>query len=168
MANVADTAIAWAMAQVGKPYCWGGTGPSCFDCSGLVQQAYKAAGVNMPRVVPDQMHWCWSKGSPHLTQAQLLPGDLVAPYATFEHIQIYLGSNKIVEAPHTGADVRVIPMWGFAYGARVVPGGGTGVAVGVSTSNPDNQGAGLCGPLITGSGAATAFALFELFSHIHF
>lgn len=104
-----QTAIAFALAQIGCKYTWGGTGPcsSGFDCSGLVQKAWAAAGVAIDRTSEIQ----WAK-LPKITAAELVPGDLVfyegQPPA---HVVMYLGAGWIVEAPHTGAVVHVLPMY---------------------------------------------------------
>src|SRR5260370_23019571 len=66
------TAVRYAQAQIGKPYLWGGTGPDSFDCSGLVEMAYRAAGINIPRVAKDQYHW-----GPAVSPNAVSPGDLV-------------------------------------------------------------------------------------------
>ncbi len=104
-------AVAWALAQVGTPYVWGGETPGeGFDCSGLVQAAYRAAGVALPRVAQEQFD-----AGPHLPAgAALQPGDLVffgASTSAVTHVGIYVGvaggQAMMVDAPHTGADVRV-------------------------------------------------------------
>lgn len=99
----AQKAIAYAKAQLGKPYRWGATGPDRFDCSGLVMMAWRAAGVNIPRTTAGQM----VKGQ-LVHKADLQPGDLVFPYKG--HVQMYLGGGRIIEAPHTGANVRIMPL----------------------------------------------------------
>jgi hypothetical protein len=105
------TAAAWAMAQVGTPYIWGGERSGVgFDCSGLVQASYEVAGVALPRVAQDQFD-----ASPKLgAGTELLPGDLVffgtGPEGV-SHVGVYLGVQDgrtyMVDAPHAGADVRV-------------------------------------------------------------
>jgi cell wall-associated NlpC family hydrolase len=107
----------WALAQVGTPYIWGGETPGVgFDCSGLVQAAYKAAGVTLPRVAQDQ----FNAGPLLALDTTLEPGDLVffgASTTEVSHVGIYVGNGQMVDAPHTGADVRVesIPI---AVGAK--------------------------------------------------
>jgi peptidoglycan DL-endopeptidase CwlO len=99
----ADQAIAFAYAQVGKPYEWGGTGPDAYDCSGLVQAAWAAAGVSIPRTTEEQ----WA-ALPHIPMSDLEPGDLIL-YNGESHVAIYVGDGYIIDAPHTGADVERIP-----------------------------------------------------------
>lgn len=108
----ADTAIAFARSQIGKPYVWGGTGPNGWDCSGLVQAAYKAAGINLPRVT--QAMILTGTG---VSQANLMPGDLVFP--DIGHVQIYTNNGNVVEAPSAGHNVREVAMWGFMTARRV-------------------------------------------------
>jgi cell wall-associated NlpC family hydrolase len=99
----ADQAVAFAYAQLGKPYEWGATGPGAYDCSGLVQAAWSAAGVSIPRTTYDQ----WA-GLPHIPLSDLEPGDLIL-YNGESHVAMYVGDGYIVDAPHTGADVERIP-----------------------------------------------------------
>ena len=120
---VQAAAVAYAESQIGTPYVWGGTSPKTgFDCSGLVVWAYGLAGVVVPRVANDQWH-----AEPHVAMGQLVPGDLIffgtGDYA--DHVGIYVGGSAMVDAPYTGADVRIdtIPMSvGAAWGSQVVLG----------------------------------------------
>lgn len=103
------TILQKALAQVGTPYQWGGQAPGGFDCSGLVQWAYAQAGIQLPRISFQQ-----AQSGPKVAINQLQPGDLVGfdeynrnGQGLADHIAIYLGNNQILEAPHTGADVRV-------------------------------------------------------------
>ena len=100
-------AVDWALAQVGTPYIWGGETPGVgFDCSGLVQAAYKVAGITLPRVAQDQYDTT-TKLAP---DGPLEPGDLVflgGSTTDVTHVGIYVGNGQMVDAPHTGADVRV-------------------------------------------------------------
>jgi cell wall-associated NlpC family hydrolase len=116
----AAEAIAYARSKIGLPYKYGATGPNAYDCSGLVQASYKAAGVSLPRTTVGQI----LVGSP-VSKAKLVPGDLVFPDPG--HVQIYTGNGMVVEAPRTGEKVREVAMWGF-FTARHLPlasGGGT-------------------------------------------
>ncbi|CAG7600434.1 C40 family peptidase [Actinacidiphila bryophytorum] len=112
----AAAAINFALAQRGKPYVWGATGPGSYDCSGLTQAAYRAAGVTIGRTTSDQA----TKGIA-VSKADLRPGDLVFFYSGLSHVGIYLGNGQIVHAPHTGAVVEVAPLsWmPFATARRV-------------------------------------------------
>jgi cell wall-associated NlpC family hydrolase len=110
--SVSARAAAWAQTQVGKPYRWGATGPDAYDCSGLVYAAFKQFGVTLPRTSQLMM-----LSGVSVDQSNLQVGDLVFPDPN--HVQIYVGGGKIVEAPHSGAAVRVVPMWGFQTARRV-------------------------------------------------
>ncbi len=103
-------ALQWALAQIGTPYIWGGETPGVgFDCSGLVQAAYAVAGIRLPRVAQDQYD-----STPKLpADSPLAPGDLVffgGGPASIDHVGLYVGvvdgQSVMVDAPHTGADVR--------------------------------------------------------------
>jgi cell wall-associated NlpC family hydrolase len=98
----ADQAVAFAYAQIGKPYVWGAAGPGSYDCSGLVSAAWSSAGVSIPRVTYDQ----WA-GLPHIPLSDLQPGDLIL-YNGESHVAIYVGGGYIIDAPHTGAVVEKI------------------------------------------------------------
>jgi len=110
----ADVAVAWALARVGTPYRWGGEGPAGFDCSGLVQAAFAAAGISLPRVAQAQ----YDAGPAVAPAAGLLPGDLVffgsAPSGV-DHVGIVVGRGEMVDAPHTGARVRVEAIWSAGF-----------------------------------------------------
>jgi peptidoglycan DL-endopeptidase CwlO len=102
------TAIAFAEAQLGKPYEWGGTGPDAYDCSGLVMMAYRAAGVLIPRTADEQ--WVWG---PQVPASQVEPGDLVffagadgTPTAP-GHVGLVIGPDKMIEAYATGFPIRI-------------------------------------------------------------
>jgi cell wall-associated NlpC family hydrolase len=104
----AAKAIQYALAQLGVPYRWGGDGPGGFDCSGLTQAAYAAAGVAIPRTSEQQ--WL---ALPHVPLKDALPGDLVFfnPGEFIPglpgHVGIYLGNGQFIDAPHAGATVRI-------------------------------------------------------------
>jgi cell wall-associated NlpC family hydrolase len=110
----ADQAVAFAYAQLGKPYQWGATGPDSFDCSGLVQAAWAAAGVAIPRDTYEQ----WA-ALPHIASSAIQPGDLLY-YDSVGHVAIYVGDGYIIDAPQTGMDVQRIPMDTEWYAANFV------------------------------------------------
>lgn len=98
----AEKVLAFARAQMGKPYVWGASGPNSYDCSGLTQAAWKAAGVDLPRTTWDQV-----KVGQRVATGDLKPGDLVFFYDDISHVGIYIGDGKMIHAPKPGADVRV-------------------------------------------------------------
>ncbi|MFH9421193.1 NlpC/P60 family protein [Streptomyces sp. NPDC017529] len=98
----AAKALAFARAQMGKPYVWGATGPNSYDCSGLTQAAWKAAGVSLPRTTWDQV-----KAGDRVATKDLKPGDLVFFYNDISHVGMYIGDGKMIHAPKPGASVRV-------------------------------------------------------------
>ena len=116
---IIDTAVAWAVAQIGSWYQWGGTcknpfGPSASgrcDCSSLMQQAYAHAGVTLPRVAADQTR----SGAEVANPADIQPGDLIGIPGSLGsptragHIGMYVGNGMVVEAPYTGVQVRLTP-----------------------------------------------------------
>ncbi|WP_329456082.1 C40 family peptidase [Streptomyces sp. NBC_01497] len=101
----AAAAVAFAYAALGKPYVWGATGPHAFDCSGLTQAAWKAAGVSLPRTTYTQIN-----AGQRVSKSQLAPGDLVFFYSGVSHVGLYVGGGKMIHAPHPGAPVRVAPI----------------------------------------------------------
>lgn len=113
----AETVLRYACAQLGKPYVFGAAGPSSFDCSGLTMMAYKQIGINMNHYVPDQ----WSASS-RVSRSALQPGDLVF-FNNLDHVGMYVGNGKFIQAPHTG-DVVKISSLSDAYYSSVFMGGG--------------------------------------------
>ncbi|MFE7269099.1 NlpC/P60 family protein [Streptomyces sp. NPDC057623] len=100
-ATKAEKALAFARSQIGKPYVWGATGPDSYDCSGLTQAAWKAAGVDIPRVTYDQVN-----AGTTVSLASAQPGDLVFFYDDITHVGIYIGNGMMIHAPKPGAYVR--------------------------------------------------------------
>ncbi|MHC3468307.1 C40 family peptidase [Streptomyces sp. 7R007] len=100
-ATKADKALAFARAQIGKPYVWGATGPDSYDCSGLTQAAWKAAGVTLPRTTYDQVN-----AGTTVSLADAQPGDLIFFYDDVSHVGIYIGNGMMIHAPKPGAYVR--------------------------------------------------------------
>jgi cell wall-associated NlpC family hydrolase len=107
--------VAYARHFLGVPYRWGGSSPSTgFDCSGLVRFVYGHFGIPLP-------HSSWGDlaHGRRVTRHALRPGDLVFFYGA-GHVGIYAGGGHFIDAPHTGARVRVSTMGGYSayYGAR--------------------------------------------------
>ncbi|MFD8511782.1 NlpC/P60 family protein [Streptomyces antimycoticus] len=98
----AARAVSYAYAALGKPYVWGATGPHGYDCSGLTQAAWHAAGVALPRTTYTQIN-----AGRRVTRDQLAPGDLVFFYSGVSHVGLYIGDGRIIHAPRPGAPVRV-------------------------------------------------------------
>lgn len=101
----ASRALGFAEAQLGKPYCWGGNGPSCFDCSGLVRAAWLAAGRRLPRTTGDL-----ARTLPGVAPAYAMPGDVLWRPG---HVALYAGGGYAIEAPQTGESVRYRAASGF-------------------------------------------------------
>lgn len=105
-----EAVVAEAKKYLGLPYVWGGTDPTKgLDCSGLVQLVYKNLGHDLPRVSNQQA----SAGRPVASMAEAQPGDLIAwdnssRNRGVDHIAIYIGGGKMIEAPRTGLDIRII------------------------------------------------------------
>ncbi|MCV7410401.1 hypothetical protein AWC05_20920 [Mycobacterium florentinum] len=96
----AGIAVRAALSRLGRPYVWGATGPDQFDCSGLVQWSYAQAGIHLDRTTYQQIN----DGIP-VPRSQVRPGDLVFPHTG--HVQMAIGDNLVVEAPYSGASVRI-------------------------------------------------------------
>ena len=103
-----DIAANWALTQLGKPYQWGGAGPDSYDCSGLTMEAWARAGIQLLHYTGYQV-----QEGPHVPLSQLQRGDLLfdatnnSDPATIHHVGIYIGNGLMVDAPYTGADVRI-------------------------------------------------------------
>ncbi|MFF3836998.1 NlpC/P60 family protein [Streptomyces sp. NPDC001930] len=101
----AAAAVIAARSAVGKPYVWGATGPSAFDCSGLMVWSYGKAGISLPRTSSAQRY---AGRQVPLSQAQ--PGDLVTYRGDASHVGIYAGNGQVIHAPYPGARVRYDPV----------------------------------------------------------
>ncbi|ARF74714.1 hypothetical protein B7C62_22605 [Kitasatospora albolonga] len=112
----AARAISFAHGAIGKPYVWGATGPNAFDCSGLTQAAWRAAGVSLPRTTYTQIN-----AGQRVSRSQLAPGDLVFFYSGISHVGLYIGNGQMIHAPRPGAPVRIAPIdqMPFAGATRV-------------------------------------------------
>lgn len=96
-------ALEWAKHYIGTPYVWGGSEPGGFDCSGLVQYVFGRAGIHLPRTAQEQYNATKHTNAP-------IPGSLVffgTGPSNITHVGIYAGEGKMIDAPHTGANVRV-------------------------------------------------------------
>jgi cell wall-associated NlpC family hydrolase len=96
----AGIAVRAALSRLGRPYVWGATGPDTFDCSGLTQWSYARAGIHLDRTTYQQIY----DGIP-VSRSQVRPGDLIFPHPG--HVQMAIGNNLVVEAPHAGAAVQI-------------------------------------------------------------
>jgi cell wall-associated NlpC family hydrolase len=113
----AQVAVDTALAQVGDPYVWGAGGPNAFDCSGLTQYAYSAAGVSLPHSSRSQAGMGQAVSS-----SDLQPGDLLFYYSPTSHVAMYVGNGKMVHASTSGKPVMVVnfdSMSGFTHARRI-------------------------------------------------
>jgi cell wall-associated NlpC family hydrolase len=116
--QAAQVAVDTALAQVGDPYVWGASGPDAFDCSGLTQYAYSAAGVSLPHSSRSQ-----SGMGQAVSRDQLQPGDLLFYYSPTSHVAMYIGNGQMVHASTSGKPVQVVSfnsMSGFTHARRIV------------------------------------------------
>ncbi|MER5202908.1 NlpC/P60 family protein [Streptomyces sp. NPDC002825] len=95
-------AVEFATAQIGKPYVWGAEGPGSYDCSGLTQRAWGAAGRGIPRTSQEQWRLL-----PHVDIKDMRPGDLIVYFKDASHIGMYVGNGVIVHAPRPGRNVTL-------------------------------------------------------------
>lgn len=112
--TLGEMALQFALAQMGKPYEYGGNGPYAFDCSGLTQQAWRSAGVWIPRTSQEQAY-----SGMEVPFSQIRPGDLVIFYSDASHVGIYAGHGMVVVAPHSGSYIRLESIaWMPVYDVR--------------------------------------------------
>jgi cell wall-associated NlpC family hydrolase len=114
----AQAAVDTALAQVGDAYVWGASGPNAFDCSGLTQYAYAAAGVSLPHSSRIQ-----SQMGTAVSRAELQPGDLIFYYSPVSHVAMYIGNGQMVHASTAGQPVKVVSidsMGGITAMRRIV------------------------------------------------
>jgi cell wall-associated NlpC family hydrolase len=115
--GAAQVAVDTALAQVGDPYVWGAGGPNAFDCSGLTQYAYSAAGVSLPHSSRSQ-----STMGRSVSVSELQPGDLLFYYSPTSHVAMYVGNGQMVHASTSGKPVMVVSfdsMSGFTHARRI-------------------------------------------------
>lgn len=101
----AITAVSAAYSELGKPYVWGATGPGEFDCSGLTQHAWAAAGVQLPRTSQEQ-----ATIGPSVPVSAIKPGDLVIYFSGRTHVGLYAGDGMVIHAPRPGSVVQFTPL----------------------------------------------------------
>lgn len=130
--------VAEARKYLGIPYLWGGTDPARgLDCSGLVQLVYRKLGIELPRVSYQQA----TAGRPVASLAEARPGDILAFNSPVNHVGIYIGNNKMIEAPRTGLDVRVMDVYETPTAIRrVLPAAAGGSSI--SAARPVGAGGG--------------------------
>jgi cell wall-associated NlpC family hydrolase len=101
----AQAAVDAALSQVGKPYQWGAAGPDSYDCSGLTMWSWAHGGVSLPHSSASQYG-----ATARVDRADLAPGDLLFYGSPIHHVGLYIGNGQMVEAPYSGASVRVVSM----------------------------------------------------------
>ncbi len=106
----ASAAVMFAQSRLGKPYCWGGTGPSCYDCSGLTASAWMVGGKKIPRTSADQV-----AGLPAVAMDSIAPGDILWRPG---HVAIYVGQGWVISAPGAGDVVRYQSARGYSRAVR--------------------------------------------------
>jgi cell wall-associated NlpC family hydrolase len=109
----AEKAVAFAYAQLGKPYVWGAVGPDSYDCSGLVETAWAWAGVAIPRDTYEQV-----AALPAVPLSDLQPGDLVF-FDGDGHVAMYVGGGMLIDAPQPGQNVELISLSSSWYASTV-------------------------------------------------
>ncbi|MGC4030062.1 MAG: C40 family peptidase [Steroidobacteraceae bacterium] len=116
VATPGEQIAARALAQLGKPYRYGGNGPDAFDCSGLVRYAYSGIGVDTPRTTADQF-----RAARTVTRGELAAGDLLffRIGGAITHVGIYAGDGRFVHAPQTGRAVEIRPIDDSYYRTRL-------------------------------------------------
>lgn len=111
--NAGQKALAYAEAQIGKPYRYATSGPNTFDCSGLMYAAWLSAGFKIPRstyqmLAPGAMQF--------VSRKNLQQGDIIFPYPG--HCFMYAGPNRAVEAPHTGTKIHYTNIYQYMTARR--------------------------------------------------
>ena len=103
----AEKVVAFAYAQIGKPYVFGASGPNSYDCSGLTSAAWASVGISIPRTSQEQ----WAS-LPHVPTSDMQPGDILV-FNGAGHVGIYVGGGMMIDAPHTGLDVQKVALSGW-------------------------------------------------------
>lgn len=94
-----------AKQYIGVPYVWGGTTPEGFDCSGLMQYVYKQLGISISRTTSTQIN-----DGRAVSRDELKQGDLILFGHPVHHVGMYVGDGNFIEAPYSGAYVRITPL----------------------------------------------------------
>jgi cell wall-associated NlpC family hydrolase len=103
----AEKVVAFVYAQLGKPYVFGASGPSSYDCSGLTSAAWASVGISIPRTSEEQ----WA-GLPHVPTSDMQPGDILV-FNGAGHVGIYVGGGMMIDSPHTGLTVEKVALSGW-------------------------------------------------------
>lgn len=160
--TLVDNVIGEASDELGKPYVYGDEGPNGFDCSGLMQYVFAKVGIQLPRTADAQYHWTKPVTSP-------APGDLifyVDGTGRATHVTLYIGGGKMIEAPHTGANVEISTVGNLSGHSRHygrVPGLGAATApiIGTVAAAASTVSSGV-GGLLGGAQSIVYEALFGL------
>ena len=111
-----NAVISVAKSKLGSPYVWGATGPSSFDCSGLMVYSFKkGAGINLPRVSKHQ-----ARAGRYVSRSELRPGDLIFWGNPVHHVALYIGNGKYIHAPQPGDYVRIANLGGYTTARRII------------------------------------------------
>jgi cell wall-associated NlpC family hydrolase len=97
--------VSYAKSRLGCRYVWGGAGPNTFDCSGLTMWSYRRIGISLPHSSREQIN-----SGQRVSRKDLQPGDLVFFGSPIHHVGMYVGGGEMIEAPYTGASVRIVSM----------------------------------------------------------
>lgn len=136
-----DNVIAWAQMELGRPYAFGDSGPTAFDCSGLIKFIFDKVGITLPHKASEQQALAIPVTTPS-------PGDLVFFGQPAYHVGLYIGGGKMISAPHTGATVHITDV-GSPTGYGRVPGlSSTATLVGQTLGAGSSQVFGLTSSLI--------------------
>ncbi|GAB3182909.1 C40 family peptidase [Streptomyces incanus] len=145
-----EKAVAYATAQLGKPYVWGAEGPKAYDCSGLTSQAWLSAGQAIPRTSQEQ----WRQ-LPRVAVKDMRPGDLIIYWDDASHVGMYIGDGAMVHAPRPGRTVTTAGAGSMPILGVVRPGGTAGES-GSDNAGGSKNGSGSRNESRSGSGNADA------------
>ncbi|HLI00531.1 MAG TPA: NlpC/P60 family protein [Acidimicrobiales bacterium] len=155
------TVLAYAEAQIGKPYVWAGAGPYSFDCSGLVMRAFERVGIDFVHNAYAQYE---ATKAERVRADDLQPGDLVffgPTEAGIHHVGIYVGGGRMLDAPQTGQDVQIESMAGFGFYAATDPLGTANSTLAVATTSGLSQDQAFAQDLITAKWGASQWVYLD-------